>query len=175
MRVTPRLWAPGSPKDNLRWVCVVQGKMPWPSSAHRAPWTSWRRRRCPGRVGGGGFPGDAGTSRPRRWVVTVPGARPAQAGAGVHEVDVLPTAQCPEGQGHSQGATGVSRCGWSWSLGRITVGDRDGGSAPPPAMVLCQSPVTSVSFLLRNAPISQMGSLRLRGASVVPQPGIGRA
>lgn len=153
----------GTGKNAMAFICpqsavdkLEKEKMPRKGGRW---WFSWRRRDFPAEEVGGHSPrGKAGTG-----------------GAGVHEVDVLPTAQCPEGQGHSQGATGVSRCGWSWSLGRITVGDRDGGSAPPPAMVLCQSPVTSVSFLLRNAPISQMGSLRLRGASVVSQPGIGRA
>ncbi|XP_036085298.1 phosphatidate phosphatase LPIN3 isoform X3 [Rousettus aegyptiacus] len=57
---------------------LPKGKMPWPSSAHRAPWTSWRRRRCPGRVGGGGFPGDAGTSQLRS---TVPRGTRLQPGS----------------------------------------------------------------------------------------------
>lgn len=35
-------------------------------------------------------------------------AGPTQAGASLHWVDVLPTAQCPEGEDPSQGASGVS-------------------------------------------------------------------
>ncbi|KAF5917537.1 hypothetical protein HPG69_017429 [Diceros bicornis minor] len=81
-------------------------------------WFSWRRRDFPAEeVGGHGHR-----------------AGPAQAGGGVHWMDVLPTAQCPEEENHSQRAAGVSwtsglgLCSWSQRLGKMAVGARVGVS-----------------------------------------------
>lgn len=55
-------------------------------------WFSWRRRDFSAEEVGG---------QSHR-------AGPAQAAARLHWMDVLPTAQCTEGEEHSQGARGVS-------------------------------------------------------------------
>lgn len=82
----------------------------------------------------------------------VKGHGQAHAGGGAHWMYVLPTAQCPDRENHSQGAAGVSwtscleLCSWSQASGRSLWG-QGGTSTSPPAIVLCHCPVTSAPFL----------------------------
>lgn len=118
-------------------------------------WFSWRRR---------DFPAEEVSGHGHR-------AGPAQAGGGVHYMDVLPTAQCPEGGTHSQGAARVSRiswlgfCSWSQSLGNMAMGAGAGVEPTPllqPWFFVIPQSLLHPFFFLRTVPISQMGKLRPR-------------
>lgn len=99
-------------------------------------WFSWRRRDFPVQ--------EVKAHGQRAWST--------HAGGGAHWMYVLPTAQCPDGENHSQGAAGVSwtswleLCSWSQASGRSLWG-QGGTSTSPPAIVLCHCPVTSAPFL----------------------------